>query len=125
MDDSTVVGVWDKISLYCMNHKQPRLMKLVSNMEMIKTPFYGCTKYFPDEKEESEPPCPNRLNIDDYQGIVLAFSDIVAEEGPLNDLTNLSFTYRGTRQKIKVTILKYSATEIRLGILNTTVMGGR
>ena len=123
MEKSYMINMWDRITLYCMNHKDPKPMKLVSNTEKIRSPFYGCSKYIKDSEAPDEPPCPNRLNMDDYQGIVLKFLDIVAEGGPTMDYTNYSFEYKGGRQRSSVRVLKYSDNEIRLGVLNKTVMG--
>lgn len=107
-------GIWNRITIYCMNHDEPKPMEILQNLEQIKTPFYACT----DEH------CPNRLNLDDYQGLVLEFIKAIDEEGYFGtDFTNYTYTYKGTRQKVKAKILKYSGSEIRIGILNTTVLG--
>ncbi len=123
MSSTLLTGIWNRVTLYCMNHDEPVPMDIVRNTEKIASPFYGCSQYFPERIAEGENPCPNRLNLDDYQGIVLKFCDIISEEGITNDYTNYSFTYRGGRQKTEVTVLKYSDNEIRLGVLNTTVLG--
>ena len=122
MENTYMINLWNRVTLYCLNHDKPRPMKLVDNTEQMRTPFYGCTKYFPEPDEKSFP-CPNRLNMDDYQNIVLKFSDVVAEGGPSNDYTNYEFEYRGGRHRTLVRCLKYTDNEIRLGILNRTVMG--
>ena len=123
MSDSLMLGIWNKVKIYCMNHKEPIEMEVVKNTEQIKSPFYGCTQAFPEKINPEEGPCPNRLNLDDYQGIVMKFCDAVAEFGPAADLTNYSFEYRGGRQRTKVKCLKYRDDEIILGVLNCTVLG--
>ena len=122
MKNDYMINLWDRVTLYCINHKEPHPMRLVSNIERIRTPFYGCTQYYPDIAPD-EPPCANRLNMDDYQGIVLKFFDIIAEEGFNVDYTNYSFDYKGGRQKTTVKCLKYTDNEIRLGVKNRTVLG--
>ena len=123
MSDSLMVGLWDRITVYCLNHDEPIQMEIVKNTEKISSPFYGCSQYFPEKVDPEKGPCPNRLNLDDYQGIVLKFCDFVAEEGATNDYTNFTFTYKGGRHKTFVKVLKYSDKEIRLGILNKTILG--
>ena len=123
MESTNMINLWKRVTIYCMNHDKPRLMQIISNTEKIRSPFYGCTQYFPDTKESDAMPCPNRLNMDDYQNIVLKFSDIVSSEGITNDWTNYEFEYRGGRQRTKVRCLKYSDDEIRLGVFNRTVLG--
>ena len=110
---SEVKGIWDKITIWCMNHDEPVEMFVQNNTELIKTPFYACPNY---------PACGNRLNLDDYQGLVLKFIEEISKDPFSTDYTNYSFTYRGTRQKIFVKVLKYTDKEIRLGILNKTIL---
>lgn len=123
MSDTQMIGLWSRVSIYCMNHEEPVKMEIASNTEQIKTPFYACKQYFPENQDKEHPPCPNRLNLDDYQGLVLKFCETVSKGGFMTDFTNYGFDYKGTRQKISVKVLKYTDKEIRLGILNRTVLG--
>lgn len=117
-----MINIWSRVTVYCMNHDKPVPMQVVKNTELIRSPFYGCSQYIPELQKEGVPLCPNRLNLDDLQGIVQKFSDIIGED-PGADFTNYSFTYRGGRQKTTVCCLKYTDEEIRLGIMNNTVFG--
>lgn len=110
---NVIKNLWDKVTIYCENHAEPVKMELISNTELIKTPFLACTH---------EHPCSNRLNMDDYQGICLKLMKII-DEDPFANLKNSRFDYKGARQKINIRILKYNDHEIRLGILNRTVLG--
>ncbi len=118
-----IVNLWNRVTVYCTNHDEPVKMKIAENREKIKTPFYACEHYFPEGQDDGHSYCPNRLNLDDYQGLVLKLMGIVSDAGFMADLTNYSFDYKGTRQKISVRILKYTDSEIRLGILNRSVLG--
>ena len=109
---NVIKNVWDKISIHCMNHDKAQEMELISNTEQIKTPFICC----------SDRRCPNRLNLDDYQGICLKLMHMI-DCDPIADHTNSKFDYKGIRQKVSVKVLKYSDSDIRLGILNRTVLG--
>ena len=124
--NTQMTGLWGRIRIYCLNHDKPRKMSPVRNIEKMGTMFWGCDQYIPEIRGAGEAPCPNRLNMDDYQGIVLKFFDIVEQNGGLqNDLTNFTFNYRGGRQKVSVRCLKYdTGDEIWLGIFNQTVLGG-
>jgi len=113
---TSVLNTWEHISIYCINHDEPEEMEIISNTEHIKTPFYACKKNSSSEK------CANRLNLDDYQGLVLKFLDMIADE-PFTDFTNSTFSYKGARQKIFVKVLKHTQEDIRLGIKNKTVLG--
>lgn len=114
--EDLLINLWDRVTVYCLNHKEPVEMQIVQNTEKIKTPFYACT-----ERDASH--CANRLNLDDYKGIVMRFADIVSKEGIATDFSNFNFNYRGARQKIRIKILKYTDKEIRLGIKNLTILG--
>jgi hypothetical protein len=116
MSDTYLIGLWNRITIYCMNHEEPVEMEIVNNTEQIKTPFYACSNYFSEG-------CPNRLNLDDYQGLVLKFCDVVEKGGVLMDYTNYRFEYKGNRHKLFVKVLKYSDKEVRLGVLNKTILG--
>ena len=118
-----MLGIWNKITVYCTNHDKPVKMEIAENMELIKTPFYACRYYFPENEDEGHHHCPNRLNLDDYQGLVLKFLDIISQGDIGTNYTNYKFDYKGTRQKISVKVLLYSDKEIRLGIKNRTVLG--
>ena len=109
-----VSGVFKNITIWCMNHDKPQKMEIIQNVEKMKTPFFAC---------DGGTRCPNRLNIDDYEGIVYKFMDLMSEIVPAGDPTNITFDYRGPRQKISCKVLLYSKDDIRIGILNRTVLG--
>lgn len=120
---STVINMWERISVYCMNHDTPKPMEIIKNSELIKTPFYACENYVKDVSDAGAESCFNRLNLDDYQGVVMKFLDIVGNGEIAANYTNFTYSYKGTRHKISVKVLKYDDEEIRLGILNQTVLG--
>lgn len=122
---NAMINMWNRIKIVCMNHEEPAEMVLIENTEVIKTPFYACKHYghLDNGTAENEDVCFNRLNLDDYKGVVLKFMDIIASEEFTTDFTNFKFTYKVARQKIKVKVLKYTQKEIVLGVLNATVLG--
>ncbi len=121
MGKTTITNFCDRITIWCLNHDEPLPMSVISNTEVIKTPFYACENYLPSDK--SVKPCSNRLNLDDYLGIAEKFMEIIAQGDFMADYTNYEFVYRGTRQKILIQCIKYTEKEIRLGIKNQTVLG--
>lgn len=126
----SVINMWDKVSLWCLNHDEPIEMKIISNTEIIKTPFYACSSAISGNNatatfnDASGNNCANRINLTDYQGLVMKFFDIVAENGITSDYTGMSFFYKGTRQKIMCRVLKYNDSKIKLGIKNISILGG-
>lgn len=109
-----VKGIFGITTIWCLNHEEPVKMEITQNVEKVKTPFFQCNEY---------PKCSNRMNIDDYDGLMFKFMDIIGSELPSVDYTNYEFDYRGTRHKYHCKVLKYDRSDIRLGILNRTVLG--
>ena len=122
MAKSYVKNIWGNIEIVCMNHDQYKKMKVVQNTELIKTAFFACEDYYPDDNEKAHPYCANRLNTDDYQGIVYELSSLIAKD-PYADYSHYHFFYKGGRQRIEVRVLKYAPDRIKLGIKNRTVLG--
>ena len=110
--EGSMAGIWGKISVWCLNHKEPVLLQVMQNEEFVKTPFYACP----------ESGCANRMNLDDYQDIVFKFLDIISQN-PIANYSNYSFNFKGHRHAYHVKVLKYSDKEIRIGIKNTTILG--
>lgn len=123
----SLANVWDKIKIFCLNHEEPEPMVIMGNTEIIKTPFYVCATTVSGENSEarfvSGRNCANRLNLDDYKGLVFKFLEILSSDILGTDFTNYSFYYKGTRQKIFVKVLHYSNSRIDLGIKNVSVLG--
>ena len=107
-----IENLWDKISVKCTNHEKPEELYILQNTEQIKTPFYRCKDDF----------CANRLNLDDYQDLVLYFMDIIGER-PFDNLTNFTFDFKGKKHSYHIQVLVYKTEKIVLGIRNKTVLG--
>lgn len=116
-----ILNFCNNMTIWCLNHDTPLPMQVISNTELIKTPFYACENYLPETDDIK--PCSNRLNLDDYLGIAEKFADIVSNGDFMADYTNYEFDYKGARQKIHVKCLLYSVKEVRLGIRNQTILG--
>ncbi len=118
MPKQGIEGMWNRITLYCMNHEEPSPMIVIQNLELVKTPFYAC------RNDEGKPICANRMNLDDYQDMILQFMDYVAEH-PYENLTNYSFPYKGRRHSYRVKVLRYTPDQIDIGVKNRTILGGK
>ncbi len=117
MSKITVTGVWDMIEIYCALHSDcGEQMHIVQNPERFSAAFYVCP-------EQETAHCANRMNIDDFTGIVDKISEKIAED-PFINLTGYKFRFRGKRQSLNVEILKHSESKIKVAVKNTTVLGG-
>lgn len=122
MSQIAVVGLWEKIRMFCLNHETPQPLTIIKNTKLIKTPFYACSDYV--NLDSGTHSCANRLSLDDYSNIVIKFLDMY-DENPLKNYTGTAFTYLGPRAKIYVRILKQTDSHIDLGIKNLTVLKGK
>lgn len=115
-----IKNFWEQIHFYCIHgHEEPVPMKVMSG----QTPFYACPRYMlkdeehPDGHEPGEQGCANRVSFTLAMSIVDRFSKVVEEDtaqGNIADYTNMKFTFNG----VEVKILKYSPTDVRIGVLN-------
>lgn len=113
-----MTGIWDRIEIVCMNHEQPQPMSFESNSEVIKSPYLNCKLYASEG-------CPNRMNIDDYTGLVEKLSGVI-EANPFDSFLNYTFSYKNARQKIEAKVIEYNLSDkIVIGIINTTILGER
>ena len=112
--------LWEQITFYCIHgHEEPVPMKVMSGT----TQFYACPRYMlkdeehPDGHESGEPGCANRISFALALKIVDRFGKIVeddTEAGDIVDYTNMRFSLSG----VDVQVLKYTPTDVRLGVLN-------
>lgn len=115
-----IQNFWNNISFYCINgHEEPVPMVVMEG----SSAFYACPKYMlkdekhPDGHEPDERACPNRISFIRANTIVEKFMKRVEADNTDNmfmDYTNMEFKYDG----ITVRILKYSPTDVRIGIIN-------
>lgn len=121
-----VKNLFNNVEFYCMNgHAEPILFTERARTDDTKDDFFACPKYMrkddkhPDGFGEGETGCKNTLGFSVAGDILFAFNQIVQkdmDEGIMSDYEGLKFTFKN---QIEVTILKYSASKIKIGILNT------
>lgn len=126
-----ILGIWKNITFYCDNHEEPIKFTVKQSARQGTTAFYGCPKYFkkdenfPDgwDEEYHERACPNRLNFDDAQDIVMKFSSEIEESllsGDITDYTNYVFKHK--YYVIKVLKFSLEKMEIDFGIINNRAL---
>lgn len=124
-----LINFMKNTSLWCINHDEPKEMKLVNNTEIIKTPFFACGENILDNDGTlsftKKNKCANRFNCDDFLKLGETLNEIVDEKGIGADLTNYTFYFKGSKHKYFVKVIKYSSSEIKLGIRNLSILGGK
>ncbi len=120
-----IANVWDKITLYCMNHDEPLKMDIIQNETQFKKPFYACEHYASipaSQRKDKTGFCYNRISHDDSVGIILKFLELL-DDSVASDITNMEFNYTSIgHEKYKVKVLKCKEDDIQLGVLNKTVL---
>lgn len=112
-----------EIKFFCLNHKNPIPLQI----QVGTSQFYACPKYFKENRDADERMCVNRMTLIDAGGIIDALCKKMDAIDPITeqmDFSNYIFSYRGSRSKIKVKVIKFTAKEVHLGILNETALKG-
>lgn len=82
---SDVIGLWSNIHLVCANHPQVE-------MEIAQGPvsmFYACRKYYPENRDDDEKPCYNRVSLTDFERMLDYLSEMLLEAERNNEMLNL------------------------------------
>jgi hypothetical protein len=78
----TITGTWDSVKLMCTHrHKEPVPMEIKQGPSSL---FYACPKYYPQNRDEDERACNNRLNLVDYERMLSHVNGLL-RDAELND----------------------------------------
>ena len=73
--DKTITGIWKDITIVCGCHEQPVKMIIQEGPSSL---FYSCPRYYPENRNENESACANRINLIDYEEMVnYCFSNLL------------------------------------------------
>jgi hypothetical protein len=97
-----ITGTWSSVKLVCAHrHKEPVVMELRQGPSSL---FYACPKYYPENRDEGERACNNRLNLVDYERMLAHINALLYEAefmGEKPNLTNHKWKdAKGTEYKI-------------------------
>lgn len=110
-----VKNMWKQIVLVCGCHEEEVIMNIIQGPSSL---FYACPKYYPENRENGERACANRINLVDYEKMVDYLSDKIEEsllEGNKEDLTNLNWVYKGV---IEFKVLEHKNGMIKVRMKN-------
>lgn len=106
---------WQNICPICGNHNG-EMVEMTINQGPLST-FYSCPKYYPQNRDENERACANRINLNDYQAMVEKLYDMIADtefNGGRIDLTNYTWKSKGCQFRV----LEHKNGKIKVEILN-------
>lgn len=112
-----IKNLWSNTNLFCGNHEEQIEMHCKTGPKSV---FYACPEY--EKKYQGKRACPNRLSIDDYEGILKCISEKIESDTASHvqtDLTNWKFNYRQVECKI---MKQHPNGHIDIQVLNKKVM---
>ena len=76
-----IKNIAKKIHIYCGCHGEKDRIMLEPHEPSSPgmSMFYACPKYYPENREEYEQACANRLSVSDYEKMIVKISDILEE----------------------------------------------
>ena len=108
-----ITGFAKKITLVCGNHEHPVEMSV---KETETDAFWACPKYYPDNREEFESPCMNRISIYEYEKMLNKLMDLVQEDEEDGGEVYLK------NRKIETPTARYKVIEEKDGMLTISVL---
>ena len=127
-----IANIWKDIHVFCGCHEDPvELTPHTGSTDYVQggkenSMFYSCPRYYPENREEGERACFNRLGIGEYEQMVTHISKKL--EGDDDEYSAINLTghkwkskygiefriIRHTRDHIDVSVVNRRATKIRI-----------
>lgn len=112
----TFSGLWNNTKFYCGNHDDAEAHPM--EFQTGSTVFYACPDY--KVQDAGDRSCPNRLSVEDAEGIVTKISKDIADieaDGLVANINGLRFDYK---KKIYVKVRSYdpNTTELKIDVIN-------
>lgn len=83
--------------------------------------FYSCPKYYPDQRNEGEKPCFNRLSIDEYEDLIMHLSNLLEDAECSGATVNLAGIRWKNKKGTLFEVLKHNSKGIRVAVMNRQV----
>lgn len=76
-----IKNLWGKIHLFCGNHGEDETIEMTihEGSDTMKTAFYSCPKYYPDNREKDERACVNHISVMDFEKMLNHISDEIGK----------------------------------------------
>ena len=109
-----ITKIWNNIELYCGNHEVPVKMTIKDGGLSL---FYACPKYYPENRDEHELACVNRINFVDFEKFVNHISSLLEEAENNNSSLNLT-NYKWIYKSIEFNIIYHDEELIKVVMIN-------
>lgn len=107
---------WDYVTVVCGNHDSDDVeMRICEGPHSL---FYACPKYYPDARKEGERACANRINLIEYERMLMHLSDMLEKNGVQWNLAHHKWKQKG----IEFEVLSHEEKGIVVKMLNKTAL---
>lgn len=110
---SDVIGLWSNVHLVCANHPNVEMDILQGPTSM----FYACKKYYPENREDDEKPCYNRVNLFDFERMLKHLSELLLSAEKNNEILNLT-GQQWSCNGIDFNVLVHETDNLVVGVVN-------
>ncbi len=116
MSNYVITDTWNDIKLVCCHrHEEPVTMTIQQGATSL---FYACPKYHPENRDEDERACSNRISLDDYTKMLEHIHGIIVEAELKDEKINLTNHSWKTRNGIEYKILSHKGNKFTIEVLN-------
>ena len=109
------MNLWQDIEVYCGNNHEEKVKLQVQQGPFSL--FYACPKYHPENRTDSERACPNRINLIDYEAMVLHVDDMLMKASLDNHSENMK-NVKWKSKGIEYEIIDHTQDKITIMALN-------
>ena len=113
---STIHGSWETTKIICGNHGGSENIEMVPQQGGLSM-FYACPKYHPENREDNEKPCFNRINLLDYTDMLDHIASVLVDAEEHDEMINLK-NHKWTKKGIEYTVMSHTPTELVIKVLN-------
>lgn len=114
-----VKNFWNMVELYCGNHNYQdgdEIIKMTPKEGPLSL-FYSCPKYYPENRDELERACANRLDLVNYEKMIDHLSKLF-EEAELNG-SKVNFKNHKWKEKgIEYEVFEHTEKSIKVKMIN-------
>ena len=114
--DKTITGIWKDITIVCGCHERPVKMIIQEGPSSL---FYSCPRYYPENRNENESACANRINLIDYEEMVNHISTLIVNAQQEDEQLNLEgFRFKNEKGDIEFRIIEHKNNSIIVSMVS-------
>ena len=111
-----ITNLWNKIDVFCGCHDECSPVRLIPH-EGPHSMFYSCPKYYPENRNENEIACANRLNLIELEEAIERISREMEDGGTFSVVNLRGFKWKN-KKSTEFKVIRHDNTGISLSIRN-------